>query len=450
MRFLRTAAIGAAALPLVACFHDATLQTDSDGATTAASAATSTSSTSAGASSTDTAGLTSAATATTDTGEAPPSDAVDILLVIDNSGSMAEEQARLTDAIGALVDPLVAAGLDLRLAIASTDRGNPVCTLPNSAPKSGDFILGSCLARVDAGDFLFPSTPPIDAVATCADRCALDASALAITPTVTDLDPEPSARPWIEWGPGGKNLPEGTALIDALRCFVPQGITGCGIEGPLENTLSALTKAGTPGSANYGFLRADARLVVLIVSDETDCSYDPAHESVFVDNKVFWNSPDDTAPTSAACWRAGVACIGDGPDYEGCAPVDLDEMGAPAAAPGDAVLFPLSRYTEFLKLLALDKAALGPDAVLPFLIAGVPPGYAGPADLAFGDGDDPAFLADFGIGPACVAAMGDAAVPSVRERVVVEGLADPTHVTSICEPDYGPALAVIAARVLGE
>ena len=77
-----------------------------------------------------------------------PADGVDILFVIDNSGSMAAHQQRLSTAIPALVAPLEAAGLDLRIAVTTTDAGNPRCPTATYTPENGAFQARSCREAV--------------------------------------------------------------------------------------------------------------------------------------------------------------------------------------------------------------------------------------------------------------------------------------------------------------
>jgi hypothetical protein len=80
--------------------------------------------------------------------------AVDILLVLDNSGSMGEEQGLLASAlVEPLLTPLDLGGIDWRLAITTTDNGNPWCPAGATTPEAGAFQLRACNERLD--DFLF-------------------------------------------------------------------------------------------------------------------------------------------------------------------------------------------------------------------------------------------------------------------------------------------------------
>ncbi len=385
---------------------------------------------------------TGTSTDTNDTGIA--SDNVDILFIVDNSGSMAPSQERLTDAIDNLIDPLLDAGLDLRIGITTTDVGNPRCPEGSTRPAKGNLILSSCVDRIDDGDFTFFGTdPPIDASEICTNACIYANDDLEVVPTATALEPDPKPRPWIELHDGSSNVSTGTAL-ELLGCYLPQGIYGCGFESPLEAMYIALIRANTPGEDSYGFIREDATLAIIIITDETDCS--AQDDTIFTSNKVFWNDPNDPTPTSAVCWRAGVDCMGDPNDYD-CDAANFGAGGNSGASDDSAVLYPLSRYSQLLEDLLAAKTQ---GDVQLHVIAGVPPGYSGgiePIYSGVGNGN-PQFLENFGIDPACT----DAdifAVPSIRERELAESIADGAPpVYSICSPDY--SLDSIAQAILDQ
>lgn len=374
---------------------------------------------------------------------------VDILFVIDNSGSMAEEQSRLARNFGAFAARLDQLGAHYRIGFTTTDAGNPRCG--QTTPEGGDLVLRSCLDRLGEGAFQFND---VDAAYACTDVCKLTGAELAVkasTASGHEDGQEARPRPWIERIDGVSNLPDGVSMVDAFACFGPQGIDGCGFEQPLESMHLALQKALEGSEANFGFLRDDALLSVIFVTDEADCSYEPAHSDIFTTDKTFWEDPNAMAPTSAVCWNAGVACRGPGPVYEGCEPEDYGEDGTPGAAEGEAVLRPVSRYTEFLERIRAEKQAQGRDVLLS-LIAGVPVGYGSSvSEIPYQDGAEGSTQQrDFGIAPGCVGqdGSGSTAVPPVRERAVVEAFAGgENNLYSICEDDYTPALEGIARQI---
>lgn len=373
--------------------------------------------------------------------------AVDIVFVIDNSGTMGDAQGLLAQHIPGVVDALEdpGLGLDYRIAITTTDNGNPVCG-GTTSPEFGAFVLSSCLDRTD--EFVFNGNPPADATATaCIDVCGLSTAELAPRPTTTAEDPEPAPRPWLEASPHATNLPPGISMTEALQCALPQGIAGCGFESPLESMFKALARTDMD-DPQRGFLRDHAALAVMIVSDETDCSFNPEFASIFEMNSrvapVFWTNPDEPYPTSAACWNAGVTCTGGPGSYDECHATDKGVDGSEGVAPEQAVLYPLARYVDQLQTIAEAKRAHVPgQPVLLWQLAGVPVDYPDGGKLSYTDGGDAMFVSDFGIGPACATPDGShRAIPSVRERQVAEAFTADGRINagSICDEDYADTL----------
>src|SRR5690606_26397987 len=245
---------------------------------------------------------------------------VDVLFVIDNSGSMGEEQALLSANFAAFVNVLEAEDVNAnyRLGITTTDYGSPGCNAASTRPAGGKLVLSSCVDRVALGDFTYN----MDNFAyACEDYCTLTDAELPIKPTATQYsNGEEAPRRWIERIEGDTNLPDGVTTTEAFQCFGPQGVAGCGYESHHEALYSARAQASRESSpTNYGFLRYTAILSIVIVADEADCSYNPTYKEIFTPaNETFWENPADPQATSAVCWFAGVTCEGDGPTYERC------------------------------------------------------------------------------------------------------------------------------------
>jgi hypothetical protein len=279
----------------------------------------------------------------------------------------------------------------------------------------------------------------------CLDICPHDD--IDVVPTTTAVDATPSARPWLESIAGQSNLPDGVTLAEALGCFLPQGIAGCGFEQHLESAYKSVNRSHDPEETSYGFLRDGALLAVVFVSDEADCSHNAEWNTIFQPtenggNEVFWSDPDNqNSPTSALCWNAGVTCTGAGTPFDECHAQDKDLNATEiyGAVEPDAVLFPLSRYVEELSVRPTYLAE----------IAGVPAGYAeGLGSMEYSLGTDTQHQIDYGIGPACESTAGSA-VPSVRVRELVEQVdAGERNSFSICAPDLSPAFEVIAQRIV--
>ena len=381
---------------------------------------------------------------------------VDLLFVIDNSGSMAEEQALLSSNMAALIGVLEAPDVraDYRIGVTTTDSGNPRCPSAVTTPEGGNLVLSSCVDRVDQGEFEFNAD---DFSFACTDFCGKRDSDLQVLGTATAVDPNKVPRKWVERSGGALNIGGVADAVEALQCYLPQGVAGCGFESHLESMYLALAGSQSQQSKNnYGFLRETAQLAVVIVSDETDCSYSPAFKEIFTTNKVFWNDPNnDAAPSSAMCWRAGVACSGGPGVFSECHAENFDDNGEPGAADEQAVLQPVGKYVDFVKNIEQQKQQIDErQRVKVSLVTGVPQGYEQfAAEIPYEDTPDENYQLNFGIGPGCV--LGDvnfpetAAVPPVRERAFAEAFAeaDERRLYSICQDSYAAALQAIGDEI---
>jgi hypothetical protein len=185
-----------------------------------------------------------------DGGPAPTGAAsVDLLVVIDNSNSMTHGQEYLTNYLGNVLPPLFARyGVrDVHLGVVSTDLGTPGTATP------------SC-ANTDGGDHGVLN-PRLRGVAT-RTRPLVDVSLDAFcTPDVTDA-PFMTVR----------DTDDAMFVVNAPRCQTQIGLGGCGLEQQLEAAYRALLTHSAAGGRNAGFLRADATLAVLVLTDEDDGS----------------------------------------------------------------------------------------------------------------------------------------------------------------------------------
>jgi len=244
------------------------------------------------------------------------SNRVDLLFVIDNSGSMAEEQLnlalnmpslvqaleRLTDAEG---NPL---GADVNIMVTTTDVGNPLCTpfyKPGRTPEQGAPIATPCTERLDR--FTGIGMNPDNAEPACTTVCP---------------SPVAPGDDFINFSPAGSNVPAAAPgdvngdgepdsnVAQALACIGPQGIDGCGYESQLEAMRRALDPAAEWNGGDAPFLRDGGVLAVAFITDEVDCSL--ADESVMNDEAFMETHPETMMPlqSSAICWNAGVTCEG--------------------------------------------------------------------------------------------------------------------------------------------
>lgn len=365
------------------------------------------------------------------TGSVATSRKVDLVFIVDDTGTMGDAQGRLASIMAPLIDQIEGdPGQDWRIGVTTTDTGNPGCVRASSAP--GQLLMSSCLGRLDDFNFL-------DQVSdACEDHCSL--STFEVLPTSTDVEPVPRVHPWLEVGGGLRNVVDDPREV--ASCMVPRGLVGCGFEAPLEALFAFITGAQTEGNENYGFLREDAHLVVVFVTDETDCS--AQDQTIFSTQRALWADPADRAPTSAVCWNGGTRCEGD-PSSLSCHAADYASDGTPAESPDDAVLYPLSRYRDVLEHVAAQKSDFGA-RVATFAIAGVPTDFHETGHLEFvHDGSETDLF--YGIASVCDSEE-LVAIPPVR---ILEVLADQGPVAnyafSICNSDYAPMVSRIVSEL---
>ncbi len=382
-----------------------------------------------------------------DTVDVTPRREVDILFVIDNSGSMGEEQAILSANFERFVDKLDVAGANYRLAVTTTDVGNGIyCN--DSTPEDGAFVLSTCHDR--AQSFTNDALELDKFVEACETHCPADFAGAGTVPSQTALTgDELAARPWIEhFGNGVTNLADMTPA-QAFQCFGPQGIDGCGYnESPLQAMYRALERSQDPNDPAYGFVREDALLAVVFITDENDCSVADHAIDIFHPNgdRAFWEDKTLGGPTSAVCWNAGVSadCFENG----NCVSQDYAADGTPTDDPSEAALTSLAQYKDALRLL---KGKDEQGDIFVSLIAGVPEAYPDQA-IPYSPADNEIDQLNFGVGFGCESEDGGKAVPPVRMKEFADEFAkgETTNIFSICADDYSPALTALADGLIAE
>ena len=188
--------------------------------------------------------------------EVPDTPRVDYLFVIDNSGSMCDEQRTLAQGFDAIAASLLD-GNDFRVAVVSTD--------------------GS-----DDGGFLRRPAPPTPSINCADERGEPAAPDTADCLPLIESDELPAVlRP--------DAAPDEATLSRQFRCLATLGTEGDGFEAGLEAMRRALSCEG-PNAERFGaccgpdgvydatlcddpaFLRPDADLAVVFLTDEDDCS----------------------------------------------------------------------------------------------------------------------------------------------------------------------------------
>jgi hypothetical protein len=405
---------------------------------------------------------------------------LDVLFVIDNSGTMGEEQANLAANFPYLVEKLRAitdvegqpVNADVNIMVTTTDFGHPLCSpfeKPDYDPAKGAPIATACVDRLARFTGLGMDPPMVQSA--CTDGCK--GSVVPADPFI-NFDPEMSNV--MNADPNG-----GDPVVQALSCIGPQGIDGCGMEAPLETMLQALDPNKPWNNGLNGakpFLRDGAVLAIVVMTDEAECSvkdyqyFDPKLKADPEYSKYWEDLPGMPGtkgePTSAVCFNAGVSCVD----------ADMDGVYESCMSEDKGVLQPLSRYIGYLRdtLVAKQKKE-----VIMLGILGVPevtehnpePPYqptAGgvmelvyrvwnQADILPGDMGTPAQKEyDFGIGPGCTDPATGQGIPNTRVIDVCQSLDvadDPNTpnideqkvrccIESICDDDFSDAINCLA------
>ena len=250
-------------------------------------------------------------------GDVGCTDKIDLLFVIDNSGTMAVEQENLARNFPLLIRQLEdltdsqgnQVNADVQIMVTTTDFGNPLCTPfePDGyEPARGRPISSPCTHRIErfTGLGSSPDVVPEACTNVCLNDAAPDGDFITFQGDANNI-PD-SIMPTDIDGDGMDDSP----VAQALACIGPQGIDGCGYESPLENMLQALNPEADWNTGGQPFLRPDALLAIAVVTDEADCSV--MEYDIMMDEAFQEIDPDDMepAPSSAICWNAGVSCNG--------------------------------------------------------------------------------------------------------------------------------------------
>lgn len=164
----------------------------------------------------------------------------DILFVVDNSASMADEQANLAANFEFFINQIVGSG-DYQIAIVSTDQDS-----------SGGEREGQVSITYDDTS----SYRPLSGINgdSCGELTALAHGCFR--------GPNPARRIIRSSQPKEEQISDFQANVDVGSC-------GSGNEAGLKSMRSALQQTA-PNQCNEGFLRDDANLVIIFVSDEED------------------------------------------------------------------------------------------------------------------------------------------------------------------------------------
>jgi hypothetical protein len=294
---------------------------------------------------------------------APPRP-IDLLIVIDTAPSMAGEQASM--AVNArrfanVIESMEGGLPDLHLAVVTSDLG------------AGGFTVAGCAGEGDGGAF---HTPP---------ECNVDGDFLVHH----------------DFLDGTSETNYSGEFADAVACMADVGVGTCAIRQPVAAALQAL--------AHPGFLRDEAYLSVVFISDGDDCS--AAHPTLFDPDRG-----DLGMPVEFRCFEHGIEC-------------DPDDARIPGAKQGCepreiSLVQPIDGQTAALRAVKPDPAR-----VIVSLVAGLP----GPVVVAD----------DLTLAPTCTSATAEAG-PAIRLGALTEGFPQRNTVTTVCNEDLSDALVVLA------
>ena len=190
--------------------------------------------------------------------ETPGPARLDVVVWIDDSPSMAEEQAAIAEQIPRLVRELI-----------DPEDGDGD-TRPDHPPVE-DLNLG----------ILAPGGPTTSPLAGCPGPDGEGAGCLLTGPPVPAAGCGTTFPPFQSWDVFHDDAGDVDRVAHDVGCLASLGTAGCPYEQPLATTLRALTGQAAPGRCNAGFLRDDAILMMLWISDEDDGSASPGHPELF-------------------------------------------------------------------------------------------------------------------------------------------------------------------------
>lgn len=312
---------------------------------------------------------------------------LDLLFMIDDSASMAEEQANLARNFPRLMDELekLPTGFpDLHLGVVSSDLGAGSGYRLVCSKEMGD--RGVMLGGPD---------------------CGLD-----------------GARYLVSENGGTRNNFSGD-ISEVFSCMASLGTQGCGFEHQLQSVRMALSGFV---SENAGFLRPDAHLAVVYITDEDDCS-------ALADGSLFDDVSPSVQDSSLRCSIHGHVCDG--------ARVPATVFSTPldhctADPKGGGKLIPVQVFVDEMKRLRTQSVTVS-------VIGGWP---SDPTSALYAVGYDPdsVFADKLASIPICKSANGKAAV-GLRLKQFVDAFGPAGRILSICQDDFSNAMAEVGQLI---
>jgi hypothetical protein len=261
---------------------------------------------------------------------------VDLLLAIDNSFSMAEKQLLFARAMPELVKRLVSPRCIATEGIVTAEPATPDLPCPAGSVREFEPLRDLHVGVITSS---LGSHGAQGAKDVCASTDDNDHAHLlgTVRPGLASYE----NQGYLKWDPDGAASPPGEADVQAFadslgKMIESAGETGCGYEAQLESVYRFLVDpeppqqvvvpAGGPSAVKQGidaallqqranFLRPDSSVVVVLLTDENDCS--------IVDEGYGW-----LVARASPIYRSSSACLTD-PNDACC-----QSCGEPAAAAG--------------------------------------------------------------------------------------------------------------------
>lgn len=238
---------------------------------------------------------------------------VDVLFMVDDSPSTIDKTTNLRASFPAFVNELAAVpgGLpSLHIGVVTSDLGTKGASDATPGPSIGSG-QGACIGEGKAGNL------------------QTQGSGLLTGNFISDI--------LLTDGSRMKNYTG--ALSDVLSAIAAVGANGCGFEQSLEAVKRALN--GNPMNAD--FLRPSADLVVVLLSDEDDCSM--SHST------LIGTDPSLGPLQSFRCTRFGITC-----DTGGTTPDEMNQVGDKATCHSNETSVYLTRVTDYVSFLKSLKS----------------------------------------------------------------------------------------------
>jgi hypothetical protein len=344
---------------------------------------------------------------------------LDVVFMVDNSPSMQPVQQRLVAQFPSFMTPLKAVPTPDSSGVALPDIHVGVISSDTGPGKFQD--TANCHFGGDNGQFQFRARgtctqSPLHTTPT--QQTFLSASA---NQTVTNYDGD---------------------ISDAFGCIAALGDKGCGFEGQLKSVRWSLDPVNPPGG-NEGFLREDATLAVVLITNEDDCSV--PDDSDLAD-PTQTHMADPLGPfQSYRCNEFGHLCSINGtlqPPPRNAAANHLqgcisNEIQTPTPTAPHGLLTRVADEVAFLKGLKSD-----PKRIVVAAITGLP------ADYSVKMVSDTIPELHPNVVPSCTSKSGDTADPAVRLQQWVNAFGDHGLATSICDDTLNSALNAIAKLII--